>query len=587
MFKGIVFLLKYSWKFNKMYVIYIFALQIVSSLISLLAVIMPKYIIDELIGGRRVDYLILYIGLLVGYNYIGGMLVIFLRGRSLTSKGIVFSKFQTFIAEKLVDCDFEELENAEFLNTKEKAGKFLYANGQGFGVVLDSAVNIIGKLIFFCGLIAVLATLSIWIVCIFVFLVVVNSIVESKVNKRFFEFDMEKAPIERKTGYFLGLIENFSFGKEIRLYGNKKWILSKISSHLLLSNSFYEKQVSSTNKSQYFSALTALIREIVSYGYLAYQIIMGIISIGDFTMYLSAMSQFSSSMNDTMKSILNIKQFGYYYEALDRYINVPAKMREGRKLPLPNGNYEIEYKNVSYKYSGQSSYALRNINIKIVSGEKLSVVGENGAGKTTFVKLLCRMYDPTEGAILLNGHDIRDIDYDQYLSIISAVFQDFKLFSFTIKENVCFSDANYANDYEIEKIIIESGFEEKLGKLEKGINTYVYKNFETDGFEPSGGEGQKLALARALYKNTPIVILDEPTSALDPRAEYDIYQKFNDLVRGKTAIYISHRLSSTRFCDNIAVFNNGEIVEYGSHQSLLEKNGYYTELFSMQAQYYV
>jgi ABC-type multidrug transport system fused ATPase/permease subunit len=548
---------------------------------------MPKYIIDELIGDRRVEYLMLYIGLLVGYNFIGGFLVIFLRGKSMTSKGIVFNKFQTFIAEKLLDCDFEELENAEFLDTKEKAGKFLYANGQGFGVVLDSAVNIIGKLIFFCGLIAVLATLSIWVVCIFVILVVVNAMVESKVNKRFFDFDMEKAPIERKTGYFLGLIENFSFGKEIRIYGIKQWILSKISFHLSLSNSFYEKQVASTNRSQYFNAGTVLIREVVSYGYLAHQIIKGLISIGDFTMYLSAITQFSSSMNDTMKSILHIKQFGFYYEALDQYINVPAKMRAGKKLPIPDGNYEIEFRDVSYKYSGQSAYALRHVNIKITNGEKLSIVGENGAGKTTFAKLLCRMYDPTEGVILLNGQDIREMDYDQYLSIISAVFQDFKLFSFTIKENICFSEVEDSQDDEISKIIVESGLGEKITKLDKGIHTHVYKNFETDGFEPSGGEGQKLALARAIYKNAPIVILDEPTSALDPRAEYEIYQKFNDLVRGKTAIYISHRLSSTRFCDHIAVFQHGEIIEFGSHQDLLEKNGYYTELFNMQAQFYV
>lgn len=330
-----------------------------------------------------------------------------------------------------------------------------------------------------------------------------------------------------------------------------------------------------------------LVREVVSYGYLAYQIIKGLISIGDFTMYLSAMTQFSTAMNDTMKSILNIKQYSYYYEALDQYINVPAKMRESQKLPIPDGSYELEFRNVSYKYSGQSVYALRNINIKLAPGEKLSIVGENGAGKTTFAKLLCRMYDPTEGAILLNGQDIREMDYDQYLSIISAVFQDFKLFSFTIKENICFSEVEDSQDDEINKIMVESGLGEKIAKLDKGIHTHVYKNFETDGFEPSGGEGQKLALARAIYKDAPIVILDEPTSALDPRAEYEIYQKFNDLVLGKTAVYISHRLSSTRFCDHIAVFHQGEIIEYGSHQDLLEKDGYYTELFNMQAQFYV
>jgi ATP-binding cassette subfamily B protein/ATP-binding cassette subfamily C protein len=262
-------------------------------------------------------------------------------------------------------------------------------------------------------------------------------------------------------------------------------------------------------------------------------------------------------------------------------------MREGKRLALPDGDYIIEFKNVSFKYAGQNHYALKNVSITIKSGEKLSIVGENGAGKTTFVKLLTRLYDPTEGVILLNGVNIRDIDYEQYQSIMSAVFQDFKLFSFTLKENVALGAAETAYDKEIEDCLIRSGFADKLNRLDNGIYANIYKNFEPDGFEPSGGEGQKIALARALYKDAPVVILDEPTAALDPRAEYEIYQNFNNLVKGKTAVYISHRLSSSRFCDNIAVFKFGEIIEYGSHDELMSESGVYAELFNMQAQFYV
>jgi ABC-type multidrug transport system fused ATPase/permease subunit len=484
-------------------------------------------------------------------------------------------------------CDFEQLENPEFLDMKEKAHKFLYANGQGFGAVLDSAVNILGKIFVFIGLIAILSTLNIFIVLLFIGLVLLNSLVESKIRNNWVKWDMEKAPIERKTSYFVNMIEDFTYGKEIRMYNFKNALISKVSKHLDKSNDFYTRQIKTYRKNDYFHSFTSFIRDGVSYGYLIYQIIFKTLTIGDFTMYLAAISQFSGAMNDVMQSFLNIKQFGAYYDELEKYLNIPAKMREGKSLAVPENNYAIEFKNVNFKYAGQNHYALQDVNIKIKSGEKLSIVGENGAGKTTFVKLLTRLYDPTNGVILLNGVDIRDIDYEQYQSIMSAVFQDFKLFSFTLKENVALGAAETSDDKDIESCLIRSGFSEKLGKLDKGIHTNIYKNFEPDGFEPSGGEGQKIALARALYKNAAIVILDEPTAALDPRAEYEIYQHFNELVEGKTAIYISHRLSSARFCDTIAVFKSGGIVEYGSHDSLIEKDGIYAELFNMQAQFYV
>ncbi len=207
----------------------------------------------------------------------------------------------------------------------------------------------------------------------------------------------------------------------------------------------------------------------------------------------------------------------------------------------------------------------------------LTESGENGAGKTTFVKLLTRLYDPTEGDIFLNGININ-------MSIFSTVFQDYKLFSFSLKDNVAL--ALPMDEAKVQKVLRYVGFEEKLQKLPKGIETAIYKNFDESGFEPSGGEGQKIALARALYKGAPVVILDEPTAALDPRAEYEIYQQFNDMVKGKTAVYISHRLSSTKFCDVIAVFDGGRIVEYGSHEELMKRGGIYSELFNMQAQFY-
>ena len=585
MFKSFMFLLKLIWRFNKKYIFYAALFQIVTALVPLTGVVMPKYIIDELTGLQRVEYLAVYVGALVLINLVGSILLAYLEGAMFTSKSEVFSSFECMMAEKLMTCDFESLEDPGFLDVKEKAHRILYAEGQGFGAVLDHAFNIAGKVFIFAGLVGVLSTLNIWMVLVFVALVLLNSAVESRVQKRYVSWDIEKAPIERRSAYLLNIIENFEYGKEERIYGLKDFLISRVAKHLGESDAFYKRQTRELNKSQYFTAVTSFFRDAISYIYLISKVIAGSIQIGSFTMYVGAVSQFSTAMNDMMSSIVNIRRFGLYYDELNKYINMPQTMREGEKtVDNETGEYTIKFENVSFRYPGSEIYALKNVNITITPSEKLSIVGENGAGKTTFVKLLLRLYDPTEGRILLNGTDIREFDYDEYQNLMAAVFQDFRLFSFTLKENVCFD--RECDDEVVIDCLRRSGFGNKLDQLPKGIYTNVYKNFEEDGFEPSGGEGQKIALARALFKDTPVVILDEPTAALDPRAEYEMYQNFNKMSEGKTTIFISHRLSSSRFCDKIAVFAGGEIKEYGSHEELYSKDGMYHELFDMQAKFY-
>ena len=585
MFKSFMFLLKLIWRFNKKYIFYAALFQIVTALVPLTGVVMPKYIIDELTGLQRVEYLAVYVGALVLINLVGSILLAYLEGAMFTSKSEVFSSFECMMAEKLMTCHFESLEDPGFLDVKEKAHRILYAEGQGFGAVLDHAFNIAGKVFIFAGLVGVLSTLNIWMVLVFVALVLLNSAVESRVQKRYVSWDIEKAPIERRSAYLLNVIENFEYGKEERIYGLKDFLISRVAKHLGESDAFYKRQTRELNKSQYFTAVTSFFRDAISYIYLISKVIAGSIQIGSFTMYVGAVSQFSTAMNDMMSSIVNIRRFGLYYDELNKYINMPQTMREGEKtVDNETGEYTIKFENVSFRYPGSETYALKNVNITITPSEKLSIVGENGAGKTTFVKLLLRLYDPTEGRILLNGTDIREFDYDEYQNLMAAVFQDFRLFSFTLKENVCFDKE--CSDEVVIDCLRRSGFGNKLDQLPKGIYTNVYKNFEEDGFEPSGGEGQKIALARALFKDTPVVILDEPTAALDPRAEYEMYQNFNKMSEGKTTIFISHRLSSSRFCDKIAVFAGGEIKEYGSHDELYSKDGMYHELFDMQAKFY-
>lgn len=584
MFQGLWFFLKFGWKSEKKYIIYNVAYQFVNALIPLVAVTMPKFIIDELMGRQRLSYLAFYTGVLIGYCLIAKVLSSFFEMRGFTLRCKVAADFGLFMHKKLYEADFENLENPNFLDMKEKANKFLYGDWHGFSYVLDSALMMIGQFFTLAGIIAIVASMNLWVVLALLLLTAASSAVDAWAKKNEMQLSLEQVRTERGWMYFGGLFEDFMYGKEIRINSLGDWLLAREKAYAREAVGFYRRRNDFYIKSGSFAALASAVQQGLAYAYLIAQVIGGAVSIGNFTMYTGAVTSFADAMKTVITSFVEVKAYGIYYDAMRDYLNIPAKLRSKGSLPVPAERHTIEFRDVSFRYQGQSAYALRHVNITLDSHQKLSVVGENGAGKTTFVKLLCRLYEPTEGEILLDGKNINSYDYESYLSLFSAVFQDFKLFSFSLRDNVSLSSP--ADDAKIEGVLRQVGLSGLLDKLDKGLDTNIYKNFDETGFEPSGGEGQKIALARALYQDTPIVILDEPTAALDPRAEYEIYQQFNDLVRDKTAVYISHRLSSAKFCDKIAVFDKGSIVEYGTHEQLYAQNGLYRELFDMQAEFY-
>ncbi len=316
--------------------------------------------------------------------------------------------------------------------------------------------------------------------------------------------------------------------------------------------------------------------------------IAGAFGIGSIMRYVGAATQFSLYMADFVTSVSDIRNNAPFLENCFKYLDKPNHMYKGSLTTEKRAdrNYDVEFKDVSFKYPGTDTWALRHVNVRFKVGKRLAVVGENGSGKTTFIKLLCRLYDPQEGEILLNGIDIKKYDYKDYIDIFSVVFQDYVLMSQPIADNVAGTDK-----YDVKRVtkaLNDAGFSERLSTMPNGINTLIYKNYGESGVELSGGEEQKVAIARALYKDGPFLILDEPTAALDPIAEADIYSHLNSIVGDRTAIYISHRLSSCRFCDEIMVFDKGEIVETGTHEELLENNrGKYYELWNVQAKHYV
>ena len=313
----------------------------------------------------------------------------------------------------------------------------------------------------------------------------------------------------------------------------------------------------------------------------------GAFGIGSITQYVGAATALAANIHTFLRELGNMEANTGYLEKTFEYLDIPNSMYQGSLTTEKRSDrqYEVEFRNVSFKYPGSDLWALKNVSMKFKVGNRLAIVGENGSGKTTFIKLLCRLYDPQEGQILLNGIDIRKYDYRDYMNIFSVVFQDFQLISQPLGSNV--AGSMVYDEAKVQKALTDAGFEERLGSLPDGLNTQLYKDFTENGVEISGGEAQKIAIARALYKDAPFIILDEPTAALDPVAEAEIYEKFNDIAGDKTAIYISHRLSSCKFCDEIVVFHKGSIIQHGKHESLLaEENGKYYELWQAQAQYY-
>ena len=387
---------------------------------------------------------------------------------------------------------------------------------------------------------------------------------------------------------YSGYITNYNSGKDIRLYSMRE-SLEKFSRGLMLN--LYKREAKATFGRAGLDLISTLVNYMLRFGVyllLIFAALDGGVSVGSIAQYVSCIMLLLTAISGVVSTLqLSLVNHGYIKRFFS-YFDIPNPMYQGTLSveKRDDNEYYIEFRDVSFKYPNTEAYALRHVNLKFKVGEKLAVVGMNGSGKTTFIKLLCRLYDPTEGEILLNGVNIKKYNYDEYLSIFSVVFQDFRLFAFSLGQNVA-AGAKY-DGKKTAACLEKAGFGDRLATMLNGLDTNLYHDFDSIGVEISGGEAQKIALARALYKDAPFIILDEPTAALDPVSEYEVYSKFNEISGSKTAIYISHRLASCRFCDEILVFDAGCIVQHGAHEALLAKSGgKYAELWNAQAKYYV
>lgn len=560
-------------------------------------------IIALLSGGADFKILISYICIAVLLNFALMFAGEYTDDYYQVLANILFDKENFKMAKKIYNSEYETLEDENFRDTihkHEEAGASRWARFSYFmwtsQVFVSGVYTVIVSVIMIMPLLKIGFTKTgesfferpiflIALIGLIAAMAVIMLLIAIKMNRSYLAANEAYATLDRLFYSFIDIFGDYKTGKEIRVYKEQSLINRIATNKILTDGEKTLKQISMRTAKT--SSVVAIMGAAVAFGvyvFIGVKGSFGLFNIGSLVMYCGAFMQIINGVMqiaNTLGKLAEILPLAKIYFAITEH-------KDGREYgtqELCGTEFEIEFKNVSFKYPGAENYALQNVNLKIKNGEHLAVVGRNGSGKTTFIKLMCRLYDVTDGEILINGVNIKDYTKDSIIKLYSVVFQDFKIFSVSLKDNIC---AN--SDFEGDRFytcLENADIKERTEHMPNKENTYLYKDLDENGVEISGGEAQKLALARALYKDAPIVVLDEPTAALDPIAENEIYTRFNTFVQGKTAIYISHRLSSCAFCDKIAVFNNAKLAETGTHKDLLSAGGKYAELWNAQAKYYI
>lgn len=493
--------------------------------------------------------------------------------------------------DKLFHTDFKNMESPDFLDYAQRA-KTALNRGKGFHGVLYQSRNFIAQgtlMILSAALIGIQNLLMMIIFIVISFGIVKISSFFTKRDK--IKFSDAMAPTWRKMNYLESTTKNFDFAKDIRLFNMSNAFFNQLSG---VNETYKELNRKHHNRMVLWEVSLGsvlIVQKILMYTWLVYNVVTGAYQISDFVLYVGLVSTFHASVgyvnwiySDMRTNSLMINDYRNFVDWKED--RETADEKDGHITEINLDKFEFRFENVSFKYPGHDNYVLKNVNLTIKNGAKLAVVGVNGAGKTTFIKLMMKLYEPSEGRILLNDVDIKEYNREEYFKLFSPVFQNVECFAMPIYQNISFAEEDKTDMNKINEVLEQSGLSEKINSYEKGIHTNLLKIFDKEGIDLSGGEKQRLAMARALYKDGKVVILDEPTAALDALAEDRMYREFENMIYGKTAVFISHRLESTRFCDKIAMFEDGTIVEEGTHEELMAKNGKYAYMFGIQSQYY-
>ncbi len=582
-----------------------------NALTPYVGIFLSALVVDELVGNRDVQRLQMLVAVTLASAAIIALGTALLNKWKETQNVGIWLKVEHIISEKMLDTDYVNLDDTHTSELLSTIRQNLNGGGWGLYYVIECYEGLCSNVLTIFGGLALTVSLFISkvpaesgsliilnnplvVIAVIILMLAVTFIAPILNNKAgsYYAKYADSHNLGNRLFSFFGYLGYYTeLGTDMRMYRQDK-ICDR-------HNRNKEDTFGSNGLFAHFAwgsmGLYAAASDAVSviftgvvYIFVCLKALAGAFGLGSVTQYVASITKVSGGMSSLISTLGLMHNNAPFLKVTLEYLDIPDNMYQGSLTveKRRDRKYQVEFRNVSFKYPGSETYALRNVNMKFEIGKRLAVVGMNGSGKTTFIKLLCRLYDPTEGEILLNGIGIRKYNYREYMDIFSVVFQDFKLLSLKLGENVA-GKLDYDKGLVVD-CLEKAGFSERLAEMKNGTDTYLYKDYDSEnGVDVSGGEAQKIAIARALYKDAPFIILDEPTAALDPIAEAEIYGKFDEIAGDKTAIYISHRLSSCKFCDEIAVFHEGAVIQQGSHASLVaDKNGIYYELWNAQAQYY-
>lgn len=580
---------KQVWKVSPAYVLLILLNGLIGGGKIILNMVLPMFLIDELTGDRDVKKLILFGACIVANNVIMTFITDSLQKYRDVKDEWVQNVMVEKLGERIMNLEYSYLEDTYYLDLKERA-VFAIQNQSAIVAIITLFANTVQGVITLAGLMVILFTLGPVLMTAIAIGVVLMILIVKAASGTMVALMNRIIPINRIFGYYAGVAADKPAQKDLRLYHMDKLVTEKIRQ----SNETTCDEFDVANRKMGLAnGANGVITEFISaftYGYVGIRTISDMfgsrITLGSLTMYVSSAITFSSTIIQFGENLIGLWQNSQFLVPYQEFMALKEETIEDGGVPMDDAVETLEFRNVSFTYPKAEKPVLKNVSFAVKKGEKISIVGLNGAGKSTLVKLICRMYKADSGEIIVNGRDIYDYDYLSYMNVISAVFQDYKLFNFTIEENISCRESG-ADENRVNYLIDEVGMREKIDTLPEGIHSRFGKEYDEEGVELSGGQGQKIAIARALYKKASMVILDEPASALDPIAEAEIYEKFNSLVEDKTAIYISHRMSSSVFCDRILIIDGGTVSDFDTHENLMKKtDSLYYKLFTSQAENY-
>lgn len=584
--QNVGWMVKIAWKTRKRVLFFCVAMAALEILYNLTQLYIAPEILSRVEQHATLGELLGTIGFFTLALFLTMGLKDYLKQIVLFPRVDVRSSIIGMIARKCNMTSFPNTLDADFIKLREKAHMATSGNREATELIWQTLTELLQNIGGFLVYLTILSNLDWMLLAVVIVTCVLGFLVSRYTNNWMYTHRETEDTYYAKKTYIRGKAESVELAKDIRIFGLQNWLNDLLDS---VHNVYLDFRIHCERVrllADITEALLTMSRNGIAYAYLLHMAIRQSLSVPEFILYFTAVSTFTTWVMGILQHAVKLHQQSLDISCVREFLEYPEPFRFEGGAAIPKADaYELTLRDVSFRYPGAETDTIHHLNLTVHPGEKLAIVGLNGAGKTTLVKLLCGLFDPTEGAVLLGGKDIRDFNRRDYYSLFSAVFQEFSILDVTVAENIAQTNEHIDTE-RLWDCIEKAGLTDAIKELPQGLDTHVGREVYLDGVLFSGGQTQRLILARALYKDGPILMLDEPTAALDPIAENDIYMKYNDMTVGKTAIFISHRLASTRFCDRIIFVADGHITEEGTHESLLALGGAYAKLFEVQSRYY-